>query len=158
MGVLFGCWRCICWVSGYCYDDCSATIIRGRTACLHQLAPHPVYTRKGSEAGNKPPKTGSAHMHMMHGVHIGRVTLGTVSTPNIGLLQTLNQDLRPQQITLPDPTNMFKRPNIWCCYGISVCRRISPYDGSNSSMSAPAVRYATLRCGAHACVFCSHVP
>ena len=25
---------------------------------------------------------------------------------------------RPQQITLPDPTNMFKRPNVLCCYGI----------------------------------------
>ena len=87
-----------------------------------------------------------------------RPVMCAVATPNIGPLQTSEQDLRPQQITLPDPTNMFKRPNIWCCYGISVCRRISPYDGSNSSMSAPAVRYATLRCGAHACVFCSHVP
>ena len=31
-----------------------------------------------------------------------------VSTPNIGPLQTLDQDLRRQQITLPDPTNMVK--------------------------------------------------
>ena len=44
--------------------------------------------------------------------------LPTVSTPKIGPLQTLDQDLRPQQIALPEPTNMFKRPNILCCYGV----------------------------------------
>ena len=38
----------------------------------------------------------------------------TASTPIIGPLQALDQDLRPQQITLPDPTHMFTRPNIWC--------------------------------------------
>ena len=43
----------------------------------------------------------------------------TVSAQNIGPLQTLYRDLRPQQIPLPDPTNMFKRPNILCCYGTS---------------------------------------
>ena len=43
----------------------------------------------------------------------------TVSTPNIGPLQTVDQDLRSQQITLPDPRNMFKRPSILCCYGRS---------------------------------------
>ena len=36
---------------------------------------------------------------------------------SIGPLQTLNQDLQPQQITLPDPTHMSKRPNILRCYG-----------------------------------------
>ena len=30
----------------------------------------------------------------------------SVSTANIGPLHTLDQDLRPQQISLPDPTNM----------------------------------------------------
>ena len=40
----------------------------------------------------------------------------TVSTPNIGPLQTLDRDLRPQQIAPPDAVNMFKRPNVWCCY------------------------------------------
>ena len=44
----------------------------------------------------------------------------TVSTPNIGPLQTLDRDLRPRQIALPDPKNMCKRPNVSCCYGISV--------------------------------------
>ena len=48
----------------------------------------------------------------------GRSTDTTVVTPNIGPLQTLDQDLRPQQISLFEPTKMFKRPNIWCCYGI----------------------------------------
>ena len=36
------------------------------------------------------------------------VALCTVSTPNIGPLQTVDQDLRPQQLTLPDPTIIFK--------------------------------------------------
>ena len=36
----------------------------------------------------------------------------TVAAQNIGPLPTLDQDLRPQQIPLPDPKNMFKRPNI----------------------------------------------
>ena len=93
----------------------------------------------------------------------------TVSTPNTGPLQTLDQDPGPQQITLPDPTNllytrigsdrgnphstimhciqnihthsngttapsrkpntnMFKRPNISCCYGTSLCTDASPTD------------------------------
>ena len=43
----------------------------------------------------------------------------TVSPHNIGPLQALDLDLHLQQISLPDPTNMFKRPNIACCYGIS---------------------------------------
>ena len=43
----------------------------------------------------------------------------TVSTPNIGPLQTLNRDLRPRQIALPDPKDMFKRLNVSCCYGSS---------------------------------------
>ena len=30
----------------------------------------------------------------------------------------MHQDLRPQQIALPYPTNMFSRPNILCCYGM----------------------------------------
>ena len=39
-------------------------------------------------------------------------------------LQTLDQDLGPQQTTLPDPTNMFKRPNIWSCYGMQWHRAV----------------------------------
>ena len=45
------------------------------------------------------------------------LSLSTVSAPTVGPLQTLDQHLRPQQVTLPDPTNMLKRPNILCCFG-----------------------------------------
>ena len=44
--------------------------------------------------------------------------LHTVSSPNIGPLQTLYRDLRPQQISPPHPINMFKRCNVLCCYGM----------------------------------------
>ena len=50
-------------------------------------------------------------------IHREHLRQHTVSTPNIGPLQTLDQDLRTQQITLPDPTKMLKRPNVLCCYG-----------------------------------------
>ena len=42
---------------------------------------------------------------------------GTVLTPNI---RPLDPEIRSEQRTLPDPINMFKRPNIWCCYGIYI--------------------------------------
>ena len=41
----------------------------------------------------------------------------TVSTPSIGPLRTLDQDVRTQQRPLPDPKTICKRPNISCCYG-----------------------------------------
>ena len=53
-------------------------------------------------------------------LHHVRLFNPTESTSNIGPLQTLYRDLRPQQITLPDPTNMFKWPNVLCCYGTTV--------------------------------------
>ena len=37
----------------------------------------------------------------------------------VGPLQTFYWDLRSQQMPLPDPTNLFKRRNVLCCYGIS---------------------------------------
>ena len=45
---------------------------------------------------------------------------GTVSTPNIGPLQTLAQELRPQKKTLADPTYIFMRPHVLCWYGSRV--------------------------------------
>ena len=53
----------------------------------------------------------------------------TVSTTNIGPLQTLDWDLQPQQFVLPDPTKMFKRPNVLRCYGT----RIQTLHGNEAS-------------------------
>ena len=43
--------------------------------------------------------------------HCAALEIHTVSTSNIGSLQALYLGLRPQPITLPNPTNMFKWPN-----------------------------------------------
>ena len=86
----------------------------------------------------------------MRFLRLGSVFFGvvhTVSTPNIGPLQTLDQDLRPQQKNLADPTNMFKRPNVLCCYG----RSSILFDVVQYSVLLPYANIATHRDPCSAC-------
>lgn len=46
--------------------------------------------------------------------------------------QLLSRDLRSQHITLPEPTNMFKRPNALCCYGT---RFLVKFPGATAAVS-----------------------
>ena len=57
------------------------------------------------------------HLHPRAPLYFYRHTV----TTNFELLQSLDQDLEPQKIALPDPTKMFKWPNtcILFCYGTS---------------------------------------
>ena len=58
---------------------------------------------------------GSAYLHLA--VRSPNACICTVSTPSIELLLTVDL-LRPQQVSLPDATNMFKWPHFVCCYCI----------------------------------------
>ena len=75
---------------------------------------------------------------------------------------TLYRDLKPQQITLPDPTNMFKRPNVLCCYGTAIRKaeegqRIPRKPQLAKNLEAPTIMRMSARereCGLSSCAKC----